>query len=135
MLGLHAEDCYFFARPATSTFKRTIYCKASTHHRSCGLGADVVRDLEGEVFVCSDVAGVSTLGDGTVRVGSTIGVCGEDQQGLGEMKETETATYQPCEGSSSHCRFCSSCTLSRPGSERQHQRGRQPSQSSPYHQL
>lgn len=75
---LHAEDCYFFARSASSTFKRTIHCKTGTHHRSCGLGTDVVRDLEGEVFVCADVTGVSALGDSTVRVGSTIGVYGED---------------------------------------------------------
>lgn len=55
--------------------ERTVGGQAGAHHWCGFIAGDVLWDLEGEVFVGADVAGVSTLGDGSVGVGGIVGIC------------------------------------------------------------
>ena len=45
-----------------------------THHWCCYVTGDIVRDLEGKVLMCTDVAGVSTLCECAVLVLCAVGV-------------------------------------------------------------
>ena len=49
-----------------------VYGNTSAEHASGKVCLDAVGDLEGEVLVSADVAGETSLGDGAVRVGSTV---------------------------------------------------------------
>lgn len=71
-MDLHAEDCDLLAGTGVRSYKGTPGGQTGTQHWCSQLAGDVVWDLEGEVFVCADVAGVSTLGDGSVGVGGIV---------------------------------------------------------------
>ena len=71
---LHAEDGNLLAGPGAEAFKRAVDCEAGAHHWGGLVGGDLIRDGEGEVFMSANMAGVSTLGYGSIRVRSTISI-------------------------------------------------------------
>ena len=62
----HSDDTNFLSWAHLCADQRTPDSQAGAHHRCGKAGLDVFWDGEGEVFVGADMAGVSTLGDGTI---------------------------------------------------------------------
>ena len=120
---IHSENGYFLAWASLGANERAEGGNASTQHRCCQLRRDVVWDLEGEVFVCTDMACVTALRDCAIGIRSTICVCSTIsncpiQYGVSRLQRT----YQSDAGSSSRCRSCTSCTpdMTKSGHLRRH---------------
>jgi len=69
---LHSENGYLLARTDLGADQRTVGSDTSTQHRGGHLIGDVVRDLEGEVFMGPDVAGIAALRYGAIGVRGTV---------------------------------------------------------------
>ena len=70
------DDTDLLTRASTEADQRRVDGQTSAEHGSGDRGLEVVGDLEDEVVVCTDVRGVTTLRDGAIRVGCTVGVDG-----------------------------------------------------------
>jgi len=70
------DDTNLLTRASTEADQRRVDGQTSAEHGSGDRGLEVVGDLEDEVVVCTDVRGVTTLRDGAIRVGCTVGVDG-----------------------------------------------------------
>lgn len=75
-LPANTDDTDLLARPTAESGQRGVYRQASAKHRGSNRSLDVVWNLEREVFVRSDVRGVTTLGDGTICELGTVGING-----------------------------------------------------------
>lgn len=72
--NLHSKDSHLLARTNLGADERAEGGKAGTHHRGGHMVRDIIWNLEGEVLVGTDVAGVATLRNGSIGVGSTVSV-------------------------------------------------------------
>ena len=72
--NVHSKDSDLLARTNLGADERAEGGDSSAQHRGGHLSGDVIWDLEGEVLVGSDVAGIATLSNGTVGIWSIVGI-------------------------------------------------------------
>lgn len=72
----NTDNTDLLARTSAEADKRRVDCETSAEHRSSDGSFEVVGNLEDEVVVCTDVRGITTLRDGAIGVGCTVGVDG-----------------------------------------------------------
>lgn len=67
-----SDDCDFLTLSSAEALERGEGGEAGAQHRCGDGGIEIVGNLEGEIFVRTDMAGVTTLSDGTILVRGAI---------------------------------------------------------------
>lgn len=122
----HSYDGNFFTWTDFGTNEWAVGGNPSAQHWSCHLVWDVVRDVEGEVLMCSDMTCVPALGHGTVRIGCIICISKTVSNMIQHEAHWSRFAHRFGEGSNSHYLTCKLDIPGRPRSERQRQPGLPP---------
>jgi len=70
----NSENCNLLAGASFRTKKRTECRYTSTEHRCSHLSGDIVGNLECEILMCTNMAGVTALRDGTIGIRCAVGI-------------------------------------------------------------